>query len=415
MKRRIGCLADDFTGAGDAASFLADSGLKTVLYNGLPPAVDDADWEALVIALKTRTLPAQEAVAQSLAAYRALAAAGAETIFSKYCSTFDSTDQGNIGPVLDALLAEMDETYTILSPALLENGRRVTEGILYVNGVPLGESPMKDHPLTPMRDSSLQLLMEAQSKYRAHPLPREIMAHPTALAEFIAERQREEKHFYLIPDYDRPEDGELIARSFGQSPLLSGSSGLLSALAREWGYTQAQGSVTYEAVQGQSLVLAGSCSVATRKQIAAFEALHPAIQLDPIALHRGEVSVEDTLASIQSYGAEPVLIYSSGDPAAVQRVRAYGEERNLAIADIIEGFMAQLVAAAVGAGIRKLVVAGGETSGAVTKGLGFRGYQLGPTIQPGIPLLIPLENERMRLVLKSGNFGDEQFFIKATE
>lgn len=166
-KLLLGCVADDFTGGSDAASHLAAGGLNTILCNGVPAPgfVPPEGCEAVVIALKSRTQETESAVADSMKAARWLAEQGAEQLYVKYCSTFDSRPCGNIGPIVDAILEAFNVPGTVLCPALPSNGRVVRDGILYVNGVPLAESPMKDHPLTPMWESRVAKLMEPQGKY----------------------------------------------------------------------------------------------------------------------------------------------------------------------------------------------------------------------------------------------------------
>ena len=225
----LGCVADDFTGASDAASFLQAGGANVILSNGIPEREDEdiLEAQAVIIALKTRTCPPGEAVDRSMAAFSWLKAHGARMLYFKYCSTFDSTESGNIGPVLDAALKRWDIPYTLLCPALLENGRSVKDGNLYVNGVLLEDSPMKDHPLNPMRDSRLKYLMERQSRYPCFNL---------GAGELEREFRPYEKtgHYYLIPDYYEEKHGRMIAKQYGNLPLLSGGSGLLRMIARTW-------------------------------------------------------------------------------------------------------------------------------------------------------------------------------------
>ena len=256
MKHLVGCIADDFTGASDAASFLQKAGLQTILLNGVPEqGLGMNEYDAIVIALKTRTEPAGEAVEHTMEAVKWLEQHGAAQYYLKYCSTFDSTKEGNIGPVLDAVLEYLEETYTVLCPSLPVNGRTVKDGHLYVNGVPLDESPMKDHPLTPMWDSRIKHLMEAQSKYKCIELNGEQLKEDNIDAYLLKEKEGQ-KHFYVIPDYETEEDAKRIVSLFGNKKVLSGGSGILQYLARG---------------NKKGIVLAGSCSQATLTQIETYK------------------------------------------------------------------------------------------------------------------------------------------------
>ena len=225
----LGVVADDFTGASDAASFLAKAGAATVLYNGIPAKAETDDVQAVVIALKTRTAPAGQAVEESLKAFSWLKEMGAEKLYFKYCSTFDSTSEGNIGPVIDGVLERFHIPYTVICPSLPVNGRTVKDGLLYVNGVLLENSSMRDHPLTPMRDSSLPRLLRTQGKYESVVVPLERLSEPTGVLAGDAG-----EHFYLIPDYYEENHGDLIADRFGHLPFLTGGSGLVGALGRQF-------------------------------------------------------------------------------------------------------------------------------------------------------------------------------------
>ncbi len=403
----LGCIADDFTGASDAASFLVKGGMSVCLYNGVPdrggPA---AGTQAIVIALKSRTQETKGAVADSLAAAGFLLEQGAKQLYFKYCSTFDSTPEGNIGPVADALMERVGAPYTLLCPSLPANGRTVEKGELFVNGVPLHRSHMKDHPLTPMGDCRIDRLMAPQSRYPSRVLARE------ELEGFRAP----ESPCYLIPDYATDEDGRRIARAFGKLPLLTGGSGLLEHLAGEWtGETAGKGTIPKSGTRGRALLLAGSCSKATLGQIAWYQAQgKPSYKLDPAALLNGTQTPEDAwdfVAACQGTG-DAVLVYSSDSP---ERVREYQKLGAGKVAALLEGITAGLAQKAVEAGFTRIISAGGETSGAVTKGLGFRSYLIGPSVAPGVPVMVPAQAPNIRLVLKSGNFGGEDFFGKALE
>lgn len=410
MKEKIilGCIADDFTGASDAASFLVKGGMKTLLFNGVPSEENLEECQAVVIALKTRTQETKAAVRDTLEAATWLKKQGAEQLYIKYCSTFDSTREGNIGPVMDALLEEYDVPCTILCPALPVNGRTVKDGHLYVNGVPLHESPMKDHPLTPMWDSDIKNLMEAQSRYTCVKVSRREMAEEKNVKGENAEGK---KHWYVIPDYTEDEDAKLIVERYADLPILSGGSGILTELARYHVSEKEDGTQAETGVSGAALLLAGSCSKATREQIAYYQKSgKPSMKMDPVRLMNREQKAEEIWGFIEDHKGEDVLIYSSDSPEAVKEIQKKGREK---VAELLESTTAALARKAVEHGYQRIIVAGGETSGAVTKGLQFSSYIIGESVAPGVPVMTPRNHKDIRLVLKSGNFGQEDFFEKA--
>lgn len=401
----LGCIADDFTGASDAASFLVKGGMSVQLYNGIPENASDLKpVQAIVIALKSRTQETLQAVADSKHAAQFLLDQGITHLYFKYCSTFDSTPQGNIGPVCDALLEQMKAPYSLLCPSLPVNGRTVSNGRLFVNGTPLDESLMKDHPLTPMWDSRISELMRPQSHYSCQILPRNASWHKPEYTE----------PFYLIPDYETDEDGEKIAKTFGHLPFLSGGSGLLKPLAEyllSGSGTSRQ--IPATAVPGKALLIAGSCSKMTLSQIAWYQAQNmPSLRMDPLALLNGTQTPEQIWEFIETHTDEQhaVLVYSSDTPEMVRRSQELGREK---IASMLEQLSARLAEKAVEHGFTRIICAGGETSGAITKGLHFSSYEIGESIAPGVPVMIPALRPDIRLVLKSGNFGQEDFFGRA--
>ena len=401
----LGCIADDFTGASDAASFLVKGGMSVQLYNGIPENASDLKpVQAIVIALKSRTQETLQAVADSKHAAQFLLDQRITHLYFKYCSTFDSTPQGNIGPVCDALLEQMKAPYSLLCPSLPVNDRTVSNGRLFVNGTPLDESPMKDHPLTPMWDSRISELMRPQSHYSCQILPRNASWHEPEYTE----------PFYLIPDYETDEDGEKIAKTFGHLPFLSGGSGLLKPLAEyllSGSGTSRQ--IPARAVPGKALLIAGSCSKMTLSQIAWYQAQNmPSLRMDPLALLNGTQTPEQIWEFIETHTDEQhaVLVYSSDTPGMVRRSQELGREK---IASMLEQLSARLAEKAVEHGFTRIICAGGETSGAITKGLHFSSYEIGESIAPGVPVMIPALRPDIRLVLKSGNFGQEDFFGRA--
>ncbi len=419
----LGCIADDFTGASDAASFLVKGGMSVRLYNGIPDiqAQDnetggqEEEAQAVVITLKSRTQETARAVSDSLEAARFLLSQGVEQIYFKYCSTFDSTPKGNIGPVADALMDLMKVPYTILCPALPVNGRTVEDGRLMVGGIPLHESHMKNHPLTPMWDSRIDKLMEPQSRYSCRCVGEQgadgFMAG-SGSGE-TGDRQPGEP-FYLIPDYRTDKDGERIASMFGHLALLTGGSGLLEPLARQWTKKlSSQGKIPDNATAGMALLLAGSCSKATLSQIAWYQSQGgPCCHLNPKEMLEGRQTVDDAWRFIKEHSSETasVLVYSSDTPDKVREYQKLGAEK---VAAMLEGAAAELAVRAVKAGYTRIISAGGETSGAVTKGLGFSSYWMGESVAPGVPIMVPAERPDIRLILKSGNFGQEDFFGRA--
>jgi uncharacterized protein YgbK (DUF1537 family) len=408
----LGCIADDFTGASDAASFLMAGGLNTILFNGIPDGetMVREDTGAVVIALKTRTEETGRAVTESIAAAEWLKEQGAPQIYNKYCSTFDSTPTGNIGPICDALLDAWGGQYSLICPSLPVNKRTVSNGRLYVDGIPLDQSHMSRHPLTPMWDSSIPALMKGQSNYPCFILNRETLEGPdTQVRKLIAEYGRNHSRFYLVPDYVDDADADRIVSMFGDVPLLTGGSGILTALARKISAGREQKPFP-SAVSGKALLAAGSCSPATIGQIRRYkEAGGTAFMLNAGSLAAGVQSVEILWNDIKKTSGESVLLYTAGNKDAGVKT----EPGTPDAAVLLEQTMAALAEKAVAAGYRRIIVAGGETSGAVTRALGFNAYRIGSGIAPGVPVMQPLQNPDIRLVLKSGNFGQEDFFLRA--
>lgn len=406
----IGCIADDFTGASDAASFLVKGGLRTILFNGVPKQDLEVDCDAAVIALKTRSCRKELAVADSMAALDWLQAHGTRQYYSKYCSTFDSTPKGNIGPILDAALEKLGQKSTVLCPALPVNKRTVKDGILYVNGVPLAESPMRNHPLNPMWDSDLAVLMKPQSKYPCIKVSLELMQKGSKVVQdYLEEKMGGQEHYYIIPDYYEDAHAKLIADLFGDLKLLSGGSGILTDLGiRALGRTEKQRMIP-TAASGRGIVIAGSCSVATRGQIEEFRKSGGFLyKIDPLKLIDGSESAETIWEKVSD--KDSFLLYSSDSPEEVKRVQdAVGSKAS----EYLERTSAKLAVLARHAGFTRIIIAGGETSGAVTQALGYNAYWIGESIAAGVPVMAPLEQPDIRLVLKSGNFGQPDFFLRA--
>lgn len=411
---KFGCVADDFTGASDAASFLVKGGLNACLFNGVPDDNIDFDCDAIVIALKTRTQETTSAISDTEAAVEWLKNQGAQQLFFKYCSTFDSTKDGNIGPILDKILEKYNEKYTILCPALPVNGRTVKDGNLYVYDIPLHESHMKNHPLTPMWDSSIANLMKPQSKYECFNLTIDMMQLTDhEIFKMIHEFGENKEHFYVITDYVNDADAERIMELFGTLPILTGGSGLMEKIGNQLSdHTQPVKQVRTN-TKGKGLLLAGSCSKATLEQITYFKNRNgKSVKIDPLKLMNGEQTIEDLWNICLDNPDEALLIYSSDETDRVKEIQKTGKEN---VAHLLESTMAELAKRAVEEEYTRIIVAGGETSGAVTKGLGFEQYKIGDSVVPGVPVMIPLNRNEVRLVLKSGNFGQEDFFIRALQ
>lgn len=408
----IGCVADDFTGASDAASFIDLHGIPTLLIAGVPDGEIELpeDVQAVVIALKSRSSPAREAVAESLRAFDWLRNKHPRYLYFKYCSTFDSTASGNIGPVTDAVLERYDLPYTILCPSLLVNGRTVKDCVLYVDGVPLAESHMKHHPLNPMWDSDLTKLMKPQGKYPCHKITfRELSAGKEAIDNLLTKWRRESKHFYVAVDFFTQEQGPQIVECFGDLPFLTGGSGVCGEIARSAasGTAPARHPVPRRKPR---LLLAGSCSAMTKKQVNAFlQTDHPSLELRPSLLLSGELAREDLIAFYEKNRGRDILYYTSGSAGLTDNIADADQER---VSRQLEADTAFLARYAVTRGCTRLIVAGGETSGAVMQAIGGSAYRVVGSAAPGVPVLSPVDNPDLRLVLKSGNFGGESFLLE---
>ena len=415
----LGCIADDFTGATDLANTLVRNGMRTVQTIGVPaggealPGVEQAD--ALVVALKSRTIPAADAIAQSLAALRWLQAQGCRQFFFKYCSTFDSTDAGNIGPVAEALLAALGSDFTIACPAFPENGRTIFRGHLFVGDVLLNESGMENHPLTPMHDANLVRVLQRQSQAKVGLLRYDAVARGSDAARQAIAALRGDGVKLAIADAVSDADLHTLGEACADLPLLTGGSGLalgLPANFRRAGVLpQRTDADSVAPVAGPAVVLAGSASKATNAQVAQWLlAQRPTLRIDPLALAQGASVVEEALA-LASSQAEPVLFYATTTPEEVKSVQAaLGVER---AGHLVEQALADIAAALKARGTRRFVVAGGETSGAVVQALGVQALRIGTQIAPGVPATVTLEARPMALALKSGNFGGVDFFDEA--
>jgi len=414
----LGCIADDFTGATDIAGLLARSGMAVRLRIGVPTEPADESAACEVIALKIRTAPRDLAVAEARAALAWLKSTGAERFYWKYCSTFDSTPQGNIGPVAEALMGDLGISQTVYCPAFPENDRRVFMGNLFVGHVPLAESPMKDHPLTPMHDSNLVRLLTPQVAGTVALLDyRTVARGGEAIRRALAELAgRGIAH--VVVDAINGADLEAAAAGAWHLPLLTGGSALampLPALYRQAGLLDAGADrPARRDVDRTTVILSGSCSAMTRAQVSAYLASGaPAFRLDPVSLaENGPQQALDWLAG-QDLSTAPIL-YATAESAAV---RAAQDQLGVAKAgEVVESALAAAAILARDLGARRFLVAGGETSGAVTKALAVAQLDLGAEIAPGVPWTFSHSGGHpIALALKSGNFGDENFFLAAQE
>lgn len=405
----LGCIADDFTGATDLAALVSRSGAQVALRIGVPEAAPDpADLaEIEVIALKIRSVPAADAVAAARAALDWLRRAGAVRFYWKYCSTFDSTAAGNIGPVAEALMADLGAARTLYVPSFPENGRRVFMGTLFVGRQPLAESPMRDHPLTPMRDSDLTRLLARQVAGKVGLIDWPVVARGP---EFVRHAIAGAGAPHLVADAVQDLDLSALAEAAQDMVLLTGGSALAAHLPAEYRRAGVMGPADPAAApaipQGRALVLSGSCSEMTRRQVARYAGIAPALRIDPLEMAaRGPGAVIDWLAQQQG----PALIYATAEPAEVRAAQEkLGADRAGAV---IEEALADIVRAARAAGVQRFVVAGGESSGAVAHALGVTRLRIGPEIAPGVPWCVA--GDDLAVALKSGNFGGPDFFAEA--
>ncbi|WP_373634848.1 3-oxo-tetronate kinase [Yoonia sp. SS1-5] len=397
---KLGVIADDFTGASDIGLTLAEAGMTVTQFIGVPDGAADAALDAGVIALKSRTAPVDQAIAASLAACDWLQAQGAGQIVFKVCSTFDSTPQGNIGPVLDALAAHLGAEAVIVCPAFPENGRSVYQGHLFVGDALLNESGMQHHPLTPMTDADLRRVLSAQSARDVGHVPAHVVQQG---ARAIAAALHGRAH--LITDAITDADLIAIGRAAKHLPLLCGGSGI--ALGLPANFDRLPKTPDWAPVTGPGVVFSGSCSIATRQQVDVYAAKAPTFQIDADRAVMGDYQIADIVAWVAAQNTTP-MIHASADPAVVKTAQdRYGAG---VAAHAIETFFARLAPALVDAGVRRLVVAGGETSGAVVTGLGASALRIGPRAAAGVPLL---RSGPTALALKSGNFGGPDFFAQA--
>jgi uncharacterized protein YgbK (DUF1537 family) len=413
---KLGCIADDYTGASDLANTLTRAGLRTVQTIGVP--ADDLklpEVDAVVVSLKSRSIEAGVAVERSLAAEKWMRGRGADHVLFKICSTFDSTDKGNIGPVTDALRAASGDAIVLVTPAFPETGRTVYKGNLFVGAMPLNESPLKDHPLNPMHDSNLVRVLARQSKSKIGLVDLAMLSKGAdAVRARLADLAKEGIGAVIIDAVFDP-DLETIGKVAVSHRLSVGASGIGLGLARALGGKQdAADAIPQQPIGGPAACLAGSCSQATLGQIASAEKIMPVLHLDQEEAIKGKDEARRALAwARERLASHPVLIASSATPDQVAALQArHGRE---ASGHALEQAMADIAEGLIGAGVRRLVVAGGETSGAVVDRLGIPGFLVGAEIAAGVPVLraVGAKQGDMLIALKSGNFGGPEFFSDA--
>jgi uncharacterized protein YgbK (DUF1537 family) len=417
----LGCVADDFTGATDLANNLVRSGMRVVQAMGVPAQPLEADADAVVVALKSRTLPVDEAIAQSLEALRWLQAQGAQQIYFKYCSTFDSTAQGNIGPVAEALMAALGADFTIATPAFPDNHRTVFKGHLFVGDVLLNESGMQNHPLTPMMDANLVRVLQGQCTAKVGLIDYKVVAQgEAAIRERIAHLRTEGVRLAVV-DAVSNDDLMRLGPALKDMPLVTAGSGVAIGLPGNFGIAPSSTASALPAPTGLQAVVSGSCSLATNRQVQAFiQSGRPAWAIDPLQITARRAAGGDMVADALAWAAPllaagPVLIYSSADAQSVKSVQ--GQLGVEAAGALVEHTLAAIARGLVGLGVRQLVVAGGETSGACVQALNISQMKIGPQIDPGVPWCHAQSDAAsvggLHLTLKSGNFGTDDFFSKA--
>ncbi|NQW93348.1 MAG: four-carbon acid sugar kinase family protein [Polaromonas sp.] len=410
----LGCIADDFTGASDLASNLVRAGMRVVQTIGVPTSPPSADVDAVVVALKSRTIAPQDAVAQSLAALAWLQAQGASQIYFKYCSTFDSTAQGNIGPVTDALMHALGTDFTIATPAFPDNKRTVFKGYLFAGDMLLNESGMQKHPLTPMTDANLVRVLQAQTQRVVGLIDYSVVARG---AGAVQERIHELKAAGVgmaVVDAISNEDLMRLGTALKGMPLVTAGSGVAIGLPQNFGIAPSLEASVLPKASGLQAVVSGSCSLATNAQVLAFiKAGLPALAIDPLRMASGvDVATEALAWAAPLLQSGPVLVYSTAESASIKAVqKQLGVEQAGAL---VERTLAAIAKGLVALGVRQLILAGGETSGACVQALGITQMQIGPQIAPGVPWCHAASSGApLHITLKSGNFGGNDFFLEA--
>lgn len=417
----LGCIADDFTGATDLANNLVRAGMRVVQAIGVPAAPLDGEADAVVVALKSRTLPPDEAISQSLAALHWLRAQGVQQVYFKYCSTFDSTAQGNIGPVAEALMDALGSDFTIATPAFPDNQRTVFKGHLFVGDALLNESGLQHHPLTPMLDANLVRVLQAQCRRTVGLIDHTVVAQGEPAIRARIKQLRAEGVGLAIVDAVSNDDLLRLGPALKGMALVTAGSGVAIGLPANFAIAPLSRASALPSATGYQAVVAGSCSLATNRQVQAFiQTGQPALRLDPLQIAASQAAGRDAVADALAWAEPlldqgPVLIYSSADPGAVLSVQ--GQLGADAAGALVERTLAAIARGLVARGVRQLVVAGGETSGACIHALNITQLKIGAQIDPGVPWCHAATNaapgQGLHLALKSGNFGADDFFSKA--
>lgn len=408
----LGCIADDFTGASDLANMLARNGMSTTQFVGVPTG-PVAACEAGVVALKTRSIAPEEAVRQSLAALKWLQDQGAEQILFKYCSTFDSTPEGNIGPVAEALSEALGAGIAVVCPVFPATGRTLYQGHLFVGDRLLSESGMEKHPLNPMTDPDIRRWMRKQTTGEVALVPYSVVRQgPEAVRAALA--KAEEGARFAVVDAVTDDDLRSIGTAIADAKLITGGSGIAIGLPENFRKAGklGSGSERYEGLEGPGVALSGSCSRASLAQLGKHLETHPGFALAPDALMAGDITVAMARDFVLANLDQTPIVYSTAAPEAVAAAQEkHGREK---VAATIEAFFGDLAAELVEAGVARIAVGGGETSGAVVAALDMQQMAIGPEIDPGVPVLAgERRGKPIRLALKSGNFGAVDFYDKA--
>lgn len=415
---KLGIIADDFTGATDIAGFLTSNGITTVQMNGISPLKLNDNIEAIVVSLKSRSLPAPEAIRKSLDALSWLKKQGCTQFYFKYCSTFDSTPKGNIGPVTDALMEALGCETTILCPALPVNGRTVYQGYLFVHDTLLNESGMKNHPLTPMLDAKISRLMEAQAKGQVFEIHLESIEKGENFLRGEIENVKQKGASYIVLDAISQKHLDIIAGATENLILLTGGSGLAESMAKAKNKTEEDKKKAMKGgtpTKSKTVILSGSCSQMTNRQVNAYKPLAPSLSIDIGKwLNDSSGYIRECTSWVNENLSQEhaPLIYATKPPEMVDELQA--RFPHVDIGKEIETFFAMIAPALIDIGIKNFITAGGETSGVVAQNLGIKAFLTGPQIDPGVPWVKALEKD-IYLALKSGNFGSVDFFKKAQE
>ena len=406
----LGCIGDDFTGSSDLGNTLTKAGMRVTQYVGVPDAPAARDVEAGIVALKSRSIPVAEAVKLSLEALDWLRAQGCTQFLFKYCSTFDSTPEGNIGPVAEALADALDARHVLVCPAFPAAGRSIYQGHLFVADKLLNESGMQNHPLTPMTDPDIRRWLGHQIKGTVGHIPAQVVMQG---AEHIRKRMQSEDragHRLLVADAITDADLIALGQAAADLPLITGGSGIAMGLPgnfRKMGVLSTH-ETKWTGQGGRAAILSGSCSNATRGQVVEHAKTHPTREVTADQVMSGSVTAQMLAEWALGQNGLP-LIYTSADPAIVAEAQTrFGKD---IIATRIEGLFADLARALVAGGVTRLISAGGETSGAVVEGLDLTALEIGPEIDPGVPMI--RAGDKLVLALKSGNFGGPDFFARA--